>query len=528
MSILYAATSVVRHISAPSAAGAPRFRSLLWIGSCTLSPIMPRHLPALVGALVFLQIGAMGAPAAQTGQPAPEATPKLRPEQFKVGDPSALSRRLAATLEWETDAYLGEYERHGHRDSHWDDAVESALRLLARDHAHDPLRPADLNDQAWYALQQATTAGCDDSLIEYLNAELSRQDLPKRDAAIHIRNAALRLEKSRYSAYRRGSALIGAASALYQASRGMTKADWDQTWPEIDRLLDRSLMLVAEVARDKKMPDDVLLQYVNTNNSVWVDTMKSDRRVAFDFAYAAIAAERNAKDPILPLLRTRFYALYAWDIRGTDLASKVKDEAWRPFKERLHEAEDAAAEAVALGSTDAVIPRSMSQVVKGLRGNLDELEAWFALGVAVDPGDRSWYEAKLDWLMPKWYGSIDEAVDYVNAARRTGSWNLRVPLLVVDLYDQLRLAIDLPQSTSLFDLPGACDDILPVYDAFLKRYPNAGWDRGRYVLTLADCRQWKEADRQMNLIAPDRLRVGAFGGRDAYDTKRKLIALHLH
>ena len=168
----------------------------------------------------------------------------------------------------------------------------------------------------------------------------------------------------------------------------MAKEDWNQTWPEIDRLLDRSLTLVAEIVHDKRMPDDVLLQYINSNNSVWVDTMKSDRRIAFDAAYTAIAAERDAKDPVLPLLRTRFYALYAWDIRGTDLATKVKDEAWKPFKERLQEAETAAAEAVALGSTDAVIPRSMMQVVKGLRGNLDELEAWFTLGVTVEPGDQ--------------------------------------------------------------------------------------------------------------------------------------------
>jgi hypothetical protein len=53
-------------------------------------------------------------------------------------------------------------------------------------------------------------------------------------------------------------------------------------------------------------------------------------------------------------------------------------------------------------------------------------------------------------------------------------------------------------------------------------------DRGRYVMTPVDCRDWQEADRQMKLIAPDRLRVGAFGGRDAYDVKRKLISLHLH
>ena len=116
---------------------------------------MPRHALALVGALVMLQFGAMSVPAAQTDQQAPAAAPKLRPEQFRVGDATALGRRFAATFEWETDAYLGEYDRHGHRDSHWDGVVESGLRLLVRDHAHDPLRPGDLNDQAWYDLQQA-------------------------------------------------------------------------------------------------------------------------------------------------------------------------------------------------------------------------------------------------------------------------------------------------------------------------------------------------------------------------------------
>jgi hypothetical protein len=487
---------------------------------------MPRRAAAAAAAVLLVLCASSGAPSAQTAEPDP--APKLRPDQFHVADAATLSRRFAATLDWQTDAFLGEYERHGHRDPHWDDAVERGLRLLARNAAHDPLRPADANDEAWYELRQAMQAGCDDALVEYFDAELSRLDLPKSNAAIGVRNAALRLERSRYSAFRRGSALIGAASALYTAGSGLSKDDWNQTWPEIDRLLDRSLTLVDEIAQDKRIPDDALIQYVNSNNSTWVNTMRSDRRRAFDPAYAAIAARRDKKDPLLPLLRARFSQLYAWDIRGTSYADKVKDEAWAPFKERLRQAEAAAAEAVALGSSDPAIPVSMTQVVKGVRGNVDELEAWFKLGVAVDPGDRSWYEVKLDWIMPKWVGSIDQAMDYVTSAKQTGSWNLRLPLLVVDLYDQLRAAVDLPKSTSLLDLPGACDDILPVYDGLLKRYPDASWDRGRYVMTLVDCRQWQEADRQLKLITPDRLRVGAFGGQDAYDVKRKLIALHLH
>ena len=83
--------------------------------------------------------------------------------------------------------------------------------------------------------------------------------------------------------------------------------------------------------------------------------------------------------------------------------------------------------------------------------------------------------------------------------------------------------LDEEDRNGYFAEPLVCSDVLGVYEQFLQQYPDSGWDRGSYVKWLSRCGRTSEAKRQLNMIPPDRLRVGAFGGQAAYEKLLKRL-----
>lgn len=154
----------------------------------------------------------------------------LRPSFFKLPDTTVTAKRLSAALTWQNDTLVKVYDRIGQRDPKWDDAVRTGLEFVARASALDPARPADANDQARVWLRKAVNLGCQDALVNFLLAELSRSELSRKESADRVRATALRLETSSYPVYRRGFALVAAASALLDSGRGMPQKDWAPLW----------------------------------------------------------------------------------------------------------------------------------------------------------------------------------------------------------------------------------------------------------------------------------------------------------
>lgn len=461
-----------------------------------------------------------------------KATHEKRVREFKVsiGDyhtpaPEATAKRLAGVLAWRIQTMVGAYDLHGRRNVTWDDAARKGLTMVARIDARDPSRPGDAADEAWYWLTKAVSLGCDDPMVQYQKAKLSRADLVRNQAAITMRDAALALEHSAYPAYWRGYGLIVAANSLATAGTGMSAKDYEPIWREACYMLDRSLTAWAEIAKDKSIPDSAVLDYINQSSDTWVHASRRDRKVGFPELVGAVKAARGANDPLVALITARFSIEYAWDARGHEYASEVVDSAWPAFEARLNDAEKAVGEALKLGSSDPSIPRLMMRIAGSTDGDLNEIEPWFRAGMAADPGDRTIYEAELDWLLPQWYGSVEELEDYVGRARATGNWNLRLPLLVVEMHDDLSKLT--PNWKLYFKEPQVCGDLAPVYEEFLKRYPDAGFDRGIYAVRLTYCGRWAEAKKQLDAIAPDRLRVSAFGGQAAYENLLLSVAAHL-
>jgi hypothetical protein len=440
------------------------------------------------------------------------------PKDVRLND-GQIDRRIKATLAWYQENLVAAYGRHGRKNVRWDESVRAALGLVAQLWAMDPARAGDTDDQAWYRLRRAIQLGCDDPLVEYLAARFGASDLDPNEAARRTIAAVVRLEQTSYSAYLRGSAFLVGAEAVVRASRDLPKAEWDRNWKVLWTLVDKAYDLLPNVVSDPSVPSPLVVRYVTEMWDHYAEDIQRDRQKLFEMTYPIVVDARGKKDPVLPLLRAHFYADYGWDARGTKSADEVRAGAWPVFFERLEKAEAEAARAVALGSADPDLAAVMTLVAKGLHQDRDELEEWFEVGRRLEPGSYDGYVSKLDWLAPRWYGSDDERLAFARALRRTGNWGVRAPMVLVEAHESVA-----DGKRRYFQRDEVCDELQSLYEDFLKRYPDAGYDRSQYAQRLSACGRWSEAHRQFQLLAPDRVRVGVFGGQARYDAARRQAA----
>jgi hypothetical protein len=444
---------------------------------------------------------------------------ELTPPQFHVDDAAAAKQRRAA-LDWNLKTLVTAYEQVGRRSPKWDNTARKGLTLVARDWADDPERPGDTADEAWYSLRQAITYGCDDPLVQYVAVRYGQSDLAPLEAARRVYEAAMRLQTTSYPAYVRSSSLIKSAQALSDASVGVTPEEWAPRWSSIIVLINQAHDLMPDVFKDRDAPAGQLVDYVDAFYAPWVSGHQN-RQKAFDHVLEEALKVRDAKDPLLALLRADFFVGYAWDARGGKWADDVKPEAWPIFEDRLRQAEVEAAKAVALGSIDLTVVRTMNRVLLGLAGDPREMEAWYQLGIRLAPGDDRVPYFKMKWLEPKWHGSLEEMLAFAHEMQHSDNWAARLPLLMVTAHEDLAGMLDTSERDAYLAHPEVCANVLETYAAFLERYPDAGWDRGAYIKWLGRCGRWSNAKRQFGLLAPDRLRVGAFDGQAKYEELRR-------
>lgn len=99
---------------------------------------------------------------------------------------------------------------------------------------------------------------------------------------------------------------------------------------------------------------------------------------------------------------------YAFKIRGTDYASKVKPEAWAPFRERLARTNEMLNEAFDLEERCPELYLTALQSALGQGHDRDAFEAVYEEGVTLEPTYYYLYSAKALYLLPQWYGEPGE------------------------------------------------------------------------------------------------------------------------
>jgi tetratricopeptide (TPR) repeat protein len=414
-------------------------------------------------------------------------------------------KRIADSLAWNRRTLVEAYDKVGKKDPRWDKPAREALEAAARyltPHTDQSTKVEEIYEPA----KRAIDGGCDDPLILYLFARSSykpnhpgRQELEKRYVA-----AAAAMKHSTYPPLRRKAALQKAAEAM--ASR---KDLSPQQRKEAIRLLDEALALLPKsLEQDERNFETDNLQF-----ELPTEIVETLRRLNFDYQAAfdhvdAILAEVDLKiEPLQTTLKairlqTRgiFLICYGWEARGSGFAKTVTEEGWKKFDERLTEARKVLNESWELKPNDYRTAKFMLMVEKGIGGDRDEMERWFERAMKANPMCKSACEQKLDWLDPKWHGSLEDMMAFGRACRDTKNWESGITLLLADAHFRASVHMTKQEQIKYLHSQQVREDIKSVYEEYLKHYPGKNAVRSLYAAYCFVCGLYTESDKQFKIL----------------------------
>ena len=151
-------------------------------------------------------------------------------------------------------------------------------------------------------------------------------------------------------------------------------------------------------------------------------------------------------------------------------APNVPAGGFRSLEERLTVAKKAFEEAWKLRPENAYAAVHLMDIDKSIEGDRATMELWFDRAMRADGDRRDACLTKLDWLDPKWHGSIEEMLAFGRACRDTKNSRAGITLLVADAHWRIACMPGENQNKYLA-LPEVWADIQPVYDEYLKHHP---------------------------------------------------------
>lgn len=99
---------------------------------------------------------------------------------------------------------------------------------------------------------------------------------------------------------------------------------------------------------------------------------------------------------------------WAWVARGDGWADSVTPEGWRLMKERMKDAVTAGEQAASLAFGDCRVWSKMLSLGNGAEFDKPRMQGYFNKMFQLNPYRTQGYETYLEYLKPKWSGSVDE------------------------------------------------------------------------------------------------------------------------
>jgi hypothetical protein len=414
-----------------------------------------------------------------------------------------MEKRRRERLEWNRRTVQGAYDTVGKTDPRWDEPARKAMELAARMFSEevDPeITLPDVNQPA----KAAIDAGCDDPLLVYLyTRSLVGPNFPGEEEMIRrMKDSAKALAASRYPAFRRAIALQLAGSYALSA-----KDAGEASRTEAESDFDAALGLLPEsVATDER-------------NAFWEDRwfdalnqlIKGYRQlgVAAPAAYERVDAGM-AKLPELRVLqllvRGYFWCTYGWEARTRAFAPDVPAGGFEALQERLEIARKALTEAWRLRPDDARAANYLLDIEKSVGGDRATMELWFERAMKADGDKYSACFTKLDWLDPKWHGSVEEMLAFGRACRATRNWRVGITVLDGDAHLRYAFMLEPAEEMKYLGSPEVWSEIKSVYDEYLEHHPNADVVRSKYAALGYLGGHYREAHAQFEALG-DRLTV---------------------
>ena len=398
------------------------------------------------------------------------------------------SAKLAFNVKTLGDAY----DKVGRRNPAWDEDARRSLTLFAQRRATTNGLSVELEKELTTRLSGAMARKCDDPMIRYLYVrDVFTKTSSAQKSAAAFREMAAALEKSGYPDIRK-------FYALYWTWHWMREAGSFES--EIPAVLTKTTTYLAKALESKELPafeGDAACDLLLT--AVWEDVDDAVWRCYEKLEPALTQHWKNSSWALL--IKGRAYLSHAWQARGRGAASTVSAEAGREFDARLGTAAAALEAAWALNPRDSRICLAMLRVDMGHSRGRKHFEMWFQRGMKVAPGNWDLCSAKLEYLRPRWYGSVKEMVDFGRECTMNTNWSGGVRLLLAEAHVKVSQEIvDESKRTAYLDHPRVWADIKFAYEQFFKLYPKEVSYRHSYARYASWCGQWQEVLNQVKLF----------------------------
>lgn len=413
--------------------------------------------------------------------------------------PASREGRLERMVKYNRRSLGAAYELVGHTNSAWDFHAHTALELAALhfSNEHDP--HARLEDIR-VATQKALDAGCDDPLIFYVHARSAPPGTLDAMLNLAYAKAARAMESSSYPPMRRAMAQWKAAE------RQLKKASTPETRAEAVRLIGMTLQLLSLSAREEKRCLDLEAFWYDRAQ----DCLAAYRKLGYEphEAWRSIDDSLRAEPALEPtrlVIKGSFFIDWAWEARGSGYNYTVTSDGWRKFRERLSTARMALEQ-----SSHGRAASFLLKVELGQPSGRSEREKRFEQALDYEPTHRICMQ-KLEWLHPRWHGSIDEMLSFGRACLNSENWDCDYPRVLAEVHQ--RIADLLPSETeraAYFERPDVAQDILYVYAKTVQRFPDHAPTRSRYAFYSYLCGHPRRAHRQFELLSDKLWWGGAF------------------
>lgn len=206
------------------------------------------------------------------------------------------------------------------------------------------------------------------------------------------------------------------------------------------------------------------------------------------------------------IVRGYFHISTGWAIRGGDWASTVTPLAMSQFKEQLVLARSDFEKAYTLNPNDPNSSTGLLIIARALSLPTEEMEAFFQRGISVSPGLADLYRQKLEYLTPKWGGTVEGMMKFAEECQDMGEQYPTVGLVVVAAMVEIQDHFTPKDQNYLGDATNWAI-VQQSYERFFARYPDNLLRRFNYAYDALKAGKNQTAVEQFEMIG-DRWHFG--------------------
>ncbi len=208
--------------------------------------------------------------------------------------------------------------------------------------------------------------------------------------------------------------------------------------------------------------------------------------------------EVDPQNPVKQELDGDYFINAAWCARGSGYANTVSDQGWDLFRHQLAAAATILEPLYDLYPKEVNICKAMMTVELGQGQGRDRMELWFHRGIQADPDDYGLYKSKEWYLLPRWYGTVDDITAFGHECVAGGNWSSKIPMI---------LPVGIAESSSnegtIYSDPKVWATLDIVYREYLSRYPDAIFFRTNYAKHAFDSGHLDVAREQFKILGQD-------------------------